>query len=740
MLSGMFDHVRRPHHVIASKPVLCVVPHADGYAVLTSAGIELRDASLAVTSTIPAAPGDELSSNAITPLADGRFLVHRSGNDSGGYLYEGTRETPLARVPDTTVTYAVVPTPDGYLAITHDKILVDRGGTKSLVEAGIGIGQRGAAWRDGAVVAGLDGLAIVGADGAVRARYSGSVRGVPIVVGDFIVIPNTESVLVLDGEAHLVASVPFTDSNTPVVPFRDGFMTCTYDDKGNSSVLSYYRPDGPLRAAEFDLEDEGHMQAPVVVGDRFVILGKEAGKDAARIYDASGELLAELKTSGTVVDVAAFGDGIAMSVRGADMLWWRAGQELVTLPHDATPYVVTTVPNGLVTTEGNVLYLWRADSDGPELPQVVTTLPMRTPIVIGGNTIEIVTAGRFALRAVTREGHTFRIEPDATYRPVTTREEAVRIIERLNARVFDRPLPEVPLEVIAGGVTYDVVRTMLTQLPLAETVDLHGRALFAPDTLNPTLRERSEWGRQSFFAELGAAVGKSGRTLLAAIKARKLELRPPRPMPDGYEYLGNFTTSGKLVVGDPCYVGRKAPGGFPLTLKVDGHGGVWHVFVKDAEGSSYRGTGELVMIHDDGFDVYANEAIGGVGVDSGTAGMFDAKCPKRGKDELWLDEGTVHGLGAVSSTGGDGMYPVYVGARAGTTAKVRIHYSGDGAADRSVSRAATPAKPYSIKTTFALGDTVEHVKFGIGSVTRAAYDKVDVSFAAGIKTLVHAKK
>ncbi len=214
----------------------------------------------------------------------------------------------------------------------------------------------------------------------------------------------------------------------------------------------------------------------------------------------------------------------------------------------------------------------------------------------------------------------------------------------------------------------------------------------------------------------------------------------------GYEYLGTFTTSGNMTVGDPCHAGKKVPAGvgFALSLKVAGHEGVWHVLVRAGAGAGADRdrTAELVTIHDDGFDVFATDAIGSIGVDSGTAGVFDVKCPRRDGDAP-LEEGSFAALGAIASTGyGDGLYPVFAGRLKGRVAKLRLPFlGGEPEVDRSVARPSAAPKPYSASARFALGDTVEHVKFGTGSVIRVGTDgKIDVRFADATRTLVHARK
>ena len=45
--------------------------------------------------------------------------------------------------------------------------------------------------------------------------------------------------------------------------------------------------------------------------------------------------------------------------------------------------------------------------------------------------------------------------------------------------------------------------------------------------------------------------------------------------------------------------------------------------------------------------------------------------------------------------------------------------------------------PYSMKTQFKLANAINHPKFGIGFVTNASHDRVDVAFAEGTRALVH---
>ena len=47
------------------------------------------------------------------------------------------------------------------------------------------------------------------------------------------------------------------------------------------------------------------------------------------------------------------------------------------------------------------------------------------------------------------------------------------------------------------------------------------------------------------------------------------------------------------------------------------------------------------------------------------------------------------------------------------------------------------AAPYSMKSKFELANAIQHPKFGIGFVTNATKEKVDVAFQDGTRALVH---
>jgi len=53
--------------------------------------------------------------------------------------------------------------------------------------------------------------------------------------------------------------------------------------------------------------------------------------------------------------------------------------------------------------------------------------------------------------------------------------------------------------------------------------------------------------------------------------------------------------------------------------------------------------------------------------------------------------------------------------------------------------AAQNVRPYAVSTTYAVGDVLEHPKFGIGTVKAIAIQRIDVEFPEGSFTLVHAR-
>lgn len=312
----------------------------------------------------------------------------------------------------------------------------------------------------------------------------------------------------------------------------------------------------------------------------------------------------------------------------------------------------------------------------------------------------------------------------------------MEIIEALLARRFEGPLPE-----LSKAHTVFEWEEHLTALPLSATLPLYGRALFAPTSLDATERRHALYGLRALFAELGRALGLSARVLHAAVRARRFPLEPPRPVA-GYEYLGSFPSEGKLDVCDPCYLrktSRMPSAAFSLSHPVEAAAGTWHAFVRNGRGDGAVRTAELTVIHERGFDTAATEPITSIGVDGGLAGVFDRVCPAVDPSELCI-EGLVHGLGAYAHSGhGDGMYPVFAGRHQGQIVKLRIAFLDENP-QTDASMPVRASKRYAPSVTFAVGDLIEHPKFGTGSVLRVAGNKIDAAFDGELRTLIHGKR
>jgi len=334
---------------------------------------------------------------------------------------------------------------------------------------------------------------------------------------------------------------------------------------------------------------------------------------------------------------------------------------------------------------------------GPDYVPVTTAIPLEVPVMIGGKVVRALAPKRFFVFGVDTHRRPIAIDPAATWRPVIDKDDALAVMQRLVARNTEGELPPLP----AG----DADGSQLAQLLPTQTATLHSRALFAPSTLEDPVRKVAAAARESFYAELGLALGVSGRVIAAGARGRRYPLVPPRELA-GYDYLGSFTTSGALVVADPVYVASKrAPGAFSLAVRVKASEGLWHVYVRDG----------------------------------GCAGIYDKACPKRDRDAP-VEEGVQGGLGALAWSGyGDGRYPVYAGKIRGVPVKLRIGFLAGTDTDRTF---AVPRKGrvYSPKVHFSLGEVIEHPKFGAGTITADGGEgKIDVAFADGKRTLVHLK-
>lgn len=673
-----------PKVTLATGPIYDLAVLRDGtIACKTTSGIELFDRALAPAGSSPCADAN----GAITELPDGRLLV---GCKDQLAFHVGRRGETLAKVEssdDLSLFSRFIPTERGFLALAFNGFVVDEGGERRVVRLdGFTHYHGGVAWRGGAVLFAFEGLALVDPDGTERARTAEQSPSYSLACADMLVASTTREVVVLDAELKLLATIDArVTSGDDLVAFREGFLLRCYDEETNATTVHHWRREGAEVVEQWSIRKPGLLAEPHVVGDRVVLVHYDGG---VWIVDGAGKELGHVPTKKYCGAVAAFGDGVAISEREAfGAVWWRPDGSTQLLEHDTAPETMRTLGDGrLVTRDAHALLVWDAAGSAPERARVACPMPREVPLLVNGALLRVVGPGFFAIRTTNLVGQALLMQPDSAWRLPISRDEASTIVQALAARTHEGTAPS--------------------------------------------------------FDELAFVLDTTARQLSAAVRARKTILVPPRQLPD-FEYLGSFASSGELTVSDPCYLGKRAnPAlGFSLSKKVVGHDGLWHVFVR-VDPSDPRCNAELVTIHTHGFDTVASEGIALLGVDAGLMGVFDSKCPKPDLDK-GVEEGTIAGQGAIVSSNGDGMYPMFVGMLQGKVAKIRVHFMGEDAElDRSLlSKPREAATPYSPKTTYVAGDAVAHPKFGTGTVVRLGTDgKIDVRFADGIKTLVHARK
>ncbi|HEY0252687.1 MAG TPA: hypothetical protein VGC41_14225, partial [Kofleriaceae bacterium] len=533
--------------------------------------------------------------------------------------------------------------------------------------------------------------------------------------------------------------------NPQVLGIFDGKLVV--QESGNDDVW-LYEPDTLERVRT--LEDAGEVRAVAEVAGQLAILtdrevqlweGREqrwsvAGVTAYRIAGIGNYLVASAWNSKTVTifeldgtrhevalagvrESVAFGEGIVLL--GERALWWKTGEPIVELEHDLAPTTAVRSGDDLVTAEGNQLYRWSLHEDGPAWTPVVTDIPMNVPIVVDGTVTRALAPRRFSVRL--EHGVA---PPDAPWRPATTREEALVIMQQLLAR----EIPEGDLPTLTSEPHEQ--HAEIGQLSMAARLPAVARFLFAPKKLVAETKYAYGGAWATVAGELAIALGTTHRLIHAAVRARKFPLVPPRVI-EGYDYLGTFTTGEKVWLCDPCYF-KKSTNNL-IVAKLAVRSGLWHAFVRN-EGDR---TAELAAIHETGFSTLASEAVGGFGVDAGLGGIFDEDAPKVDLD-VPVIEGIHAGQGVYAHSGwGDGMYTGYAGRIGREIVKLRLAFLDKQPEIDRTFAAPKGGRPYSIKTKFALGETVDHPKFGSGTVTNVAPDKVTVSFADGPRTLVHAK-
>jgi hypothetical protein len=703
----------RPHVGFARGEILDIVPWIEGgYALSTEAGVELLDAALASRGVI-ATP----ATGSLVGLADGRLLIRtRNG------LLESIAGCPFAPIASGAFL-EVVPTPEGVIAGASDQVIVDVRGVRGTIRVASNDVSRVFEWRDRIVHAGsTTGVTVLERDGRELVRWpdgrSPALLRTDDADGAHLAVVRAGEACVLDADLCELARAPCRGS---LLAFETGVLQALPRELVYWIYLARHRRLVQRWRREVPRTDDVR-----IVGDRAVVRDVKT-----RILDRDGTIVTIDEPYFSTV--APFAGGIV--VQRDRVVWHRDREGPQLLAHDVRAHHARAVPAGLATAERRALYIWRTDLDGPGLESAVATaLPVHVPIYVAtlGHVV-IESAGRAYLRGRTPGGQVLAIEPDAPWRPATTRAEALAICDRLIARDFG-PLPD-----LVPGDPENVHRLEL--LPLADSLAILGRLWLAPATLAPELRDQLAAHRDRLLDHLAAVLDIRTRLLLPAIVARTMRLAPPHPVPD-HDYLGSFASSGALVAIDPCLLGRTYPrrARAHLLTELVGHDGEWHVFVRAMQADSTRNA-ELIVVHARGFRVPATEAVGCVSVDSATAGVFDRECPPPDPgpsiDAVWAGRGAF-----VSSGYGDNGYPVFAGSQDGAVARIRIvfHQEVDGAVDRFVvgAPASRPAKAYRASDHYAAGDTIVHPTLGTGTVVRTVDRKIEVVFAGHVvRLLVH---
>lgn len=376
----------------------------------------------------------------------------------------------------------------------------------------------------------------------------------------------------------------------------------------------------------------------------------------------------------------ALGDGRVLHAPGAAMWTWRRADGSETaLAHDFAPTGARELPGALAVREHDVLYVWRPGGDGPALAASAPA-SVGTTVVIDGALVTVRAPGRHAWRGEATDGSAVRVSLTTRWRAPLAPDVARQLIGRLVKRPVGAPAPEV-----------------------------------------------------ANLDELAFATGGSRWNLFGAFRARRYPLLPPLDLP-GYAYLGSFTAAGPLLICDPRHLGGRQTK--TTGLRTAGRPGEWYAYARVA-GEAVE---ELVVCHRDGLDVAATDKLGEITVESNAAGVFDSRAP------AWEPEAQpapriLGNVGALAPPArGPGAYHVLVASVRGAVVKLRLPFADDGAHDRSVESSTASSRAYSARERFEVGDTLEHPKFGVGTVIRVAGDaKIEVAFADARRVLAHAK-
>ncbi len=706
-----------PFTASLSAPILAMSPLKEGVAVLTNTGVELLSDDLKPLASIP---GALERVDRLAALEDGRFLAFAGGGFTRVYagrrgeamkpVYEGEgfSDRPFWREGG------------GFVANYDGRLYVDEAGRGQWVSHGFA-GTCEHATKERLLIHGEAGLGLLDWKGKLVASREGDPYPKVLAVLDkHIAIVANDKVLLLDGSTLAEIGKLKVDAESATA-IGDALLFKT--DDGVSCW------DLATRRERFRIPSPTKLGVVTAVGDRIVLGAREPHR--AIVAEQDGQIVDEIALQGAMRLALPFGGGVAVLDRGPDVLFWKGKGDVVRLAHDVYPANATLLGDSLGTSEGRHLYRFRLGASGPEPAPLQSSIPLGVPIVSRGQRLRATRVGRFHVIADGVD-HTKAIDADAPWRLAVAAPEAKRILDRLIARDLTGEIAPVD----PGGSVMDAAAA-LEALPPERTAALHARGLFGGSSLDERTRRVVEQARGAFIEELAAALETRPRVLLAAIRAGRFPLVPPRELVH-YDYVGAFETTGELWVADPAqFIKRGATGKKWRSIKLDAQPGPWHVFLRNGVESTTR-TAELVAAHDEGFDSLATQSVGKIGVDSGLAGIYDRRCKSRSADSP-IEEGLLGERGAIATSGfGDGVYDVHAAKKDGRAVKLRIAFLEEASPDRTKPAAAKGGRRYAANVHFAVGETLEHSKFGSGVVTSVTLDgKIVVAFDDGTRTLVH---
>lgn len=253
---------------------------------------------------------------------------------------------------------------------------------------------------------------------------------------------------------------------------------------------------------------------------------------------------------------------------------------------------------------------------------------------------------------------------------------------------------------------------------------------------------------RSLFHELALVAGLSPVEVEYAV-ARGHRATPPQKLVD-HAYAGSFVAQGKLVVADFCYLDESQK---LLRASLQGKAGRYHAWVAF---KAHHPTREhaLLVVHEDALDLLASPTrkVGVVCNDAGMIGVFAAEAAADASFRAWLCTqaeqgaavtGVTDGRGVLAATEGDGAWEVRALHREQRAVVIRVALCSEANGEDPSAQAGATGRPgrgaraYAPRERYVEGESVSHVKFGVGRVVSVGKATMEVAFADAVRRLVH---